>query len=120
MLATTTKLYPVVALLCLILSVLPARTSAVYFLGGQQVLPYKIISWWYFAADEDSEQLCGESITYRSNGDVQIQISQNSSTMKISFNREWAPLLAMAGRSDASIAFENVILTLAGALIMLV
>jgi hypothetical protein len=98
----TTALSPVVALFCLCLSVHSATASEVYILGDQQVLLYKIINWWYFAPDDYSGQLCGESISYKSSGTAEIHLSPDSSTMKLSFNQQCAPLLALVGDGNTS------------------
>lgn len=91
----------VIVILILCCSAQWGRTSEIYSLGGQQVLLYKIINWWYFASDEDSKQLCGESIGYRSSGTAEIHLSPNDSSMEIVFNQQCAPLLALVGNRDA-------------------
>ena len=97
----TFLLYSTVVLSSLFCTSHSAKASEAYFLGGQQVLLYKIINWWYFASDPGSSQLCGESIAYRSSGTAEINLSKNSSAIEISFYRECAPLLAMVGTHGA-------------------
>jgi hypothetical protein len=92
-------LYSAIVLFSLLCSSHSARATEVYLLGGQQVLLYKTINWWYFASAADSRQLCGESIAFRSSGTAEIHLSPHSSSMEISFNEECAPLLAMVGKS---------------------
>ena len=73
-----------------------AVSQELYLLEGHQVLLYKIINWWYFAPNEDSVQLCGDLLEYKNIGNAKISFFQNSSTMKISFEGGFAPLLSVA------------------------
>ena len=98
----TIRLPTVIAILSFCCVAQWACASETYSLGGRQVLLYKIINWWYFAPDENSEHLCGESISYKSSGSAEIHLSPDSSTMKLSFNQQCAPLLALVGNGGTS------------------
>ena len=71
-------------------------SQELYLLEGHQVLLYKIINWWYFAPNEDSVQLCGDLLEYKNIGNAKISSFENSSTMKISIEGGFAPLLSVA------------------------
>lgn len=75
-------------------------SQELYLLEGHQVLLYKIINCWYFAPNEDSVQLCGDLLEYKNIGKAKISFFQNSSTMKISVEGGFAPLLSVAEGCD--------------------
>ena len=79
-------------ILCLsiLLSLLSRPHSAFcsqgYYLDGNPALLYKVINWWYDCLPGESQKLCGHSVTYRSQGDLQVEYHEDQSIIKIKLN----------------------------------
>lgn len=72
-----------------------ALCSETYYIGGNRVLLYKIINWWYDCLPEESNQLCGSLIKYQNKGNSQVEYDETESILKFQINGDFAGLLSI-------------------------
>ncbi len=80
----------------------PTHGSESYFLGGNPVLIYKAVNWWYDCLPEESTRLCGQSVAYENKGGLKAEYLERDGSLKLIlppgfadrvliFNRERGP-----------------------------